>query len=38
MNQGVPEHGETSKKTSEKFMTSEDVTLLHFPNQLNLFH
>jgi hypothetical protein len=31
MNQEVPEHGETPKKTSDKFMTSEDVTLLHSP-------
>ena len=33
VNQEVPEHGETPKKTLEKFMTSEDVTLLlHSPD------
>jgi hypothetical protein len=29
LNQEVPEHGGDTEKTSDKFMTSEDVTLLH---------
>jgi hypothetical protein len=30
LDQEVAKYGEIPKKTSDKFMTSEDVTLLHF--------